>query len=347
MTTHQTTTLHASASPAETPTPTPARQRSPSPRAGLWWLAGSVVLAFLIAEIASFYWWTGAPALVASVGDALRLPVAKVDSRFISGQALRRDEATLRVFIAYQRSQAPELFSEELSDAQVRQVVLDRLVHNAILEELAARRTITAERQAISDAFDRVVEGVDLNQVTQQLEEQFGLTIDQYQQLVVRYSVLRDRLERDIAFDDDINPDLTAKANDVVRRVEESTEAFDTLAAELSDDASTRLQGGDLGYVREGDVDQALFDAAKVLGPGERSGLVRTSQGYHIVELMESVPPDADGSVVLHPRHILIRAKSIDTWIAEQLATARVSIYHPALAWDPESSRVVVRGQGS
>jgi parvulin-like peptidyl-prolyl isomerase len=59
--------------------------------------------------------------------------------------------------------------------------------------------------------------------------------------------------------------------------------SFQELAKKRSICSSARA-GGDLGQVNEKKVDPDFWEAALALKPGERSGIVRTRFGYHLIE---------------------------------------------------------------
>ncbi|WP_372591017.1 SurA N-terminal domain-containing protein [Guyparkeria sp.] len=71
--------------------------------------------------------------------------------------------------------------------------------------------------------------------------------------------------------------------------------SFAEKAAELSDDTSSRDEGGDLGRVREGDIAESFDQALASLGEGEISEPVRTRFGWHLIEVYDveeaAVPP--------------------------------------------------------
>jgi peptidyl-prolyl cis-trans isomerase NIMA-interacting 1 len=60
-------------------------------------------------------------------------------------------------------------------------------------------------------------------------------------------------------------------------------EDFAAVAREVSDDPSGR-QGGDLGVVAPGQLVPAFEDAAFALLPGQRSAVIETPYGFHVVE---------------------------------------------------------------
>lgn len=92
------------------------------------------------------------------------------------------------------------------------------------------------------------------------------------------------------------------RAAEVLRQLEAGGN-WDELAAKYSEDPTTARNGGDLGEVEEGDFDPAFEAAVHPLQPGQRSGIVETSFGYHIIQLVGRT------GTRYHARHILIQAK--------------------------------------
>ncbi|MFW5953690.1 MAG: SurA N-terminal domain-containing protein [Guyparkeria sp.] len=100
-----------------------------------------------------------------------------------------------------------------------------------------------------------------------------------------------------------VGDDADAPEVDAAREaVEEARDAiasgeasFDEMAAELSDDSSSRDEGGDLGRVREGDIAESFDRALASLEVGELSEPVRTRFGWHLIEVYDmdkaEVPP--------------------------------------------------------
>ncbi|SFT81389.1 SurA N-terminal domain-containing protein [Halomonas saccharevitans] len=77
-----------------------------------------------------------------------------------------------------------------------------------------------------------------------------------------------------------------ARLEQVQARLAEG-EAFDELAAEVSDDSSTSDAGGDLGVISRGFFGEAFENAAFALGEGEVSGIVETDNGLHLIKVTE------------------------------------------------------------
>jgi parvulin-like peptidyl-prolyl isomerase len=78
-----------------------------------------------------------------------------------------------------------------------------------------------------------------------------------------------------------------AEAEDILARLQ-AGEDFATLAADYSLDMTSARDGGDIGWFPRGrllvpEVEEAAF----ALGPGETSGVVQSSLGFHIVQTLE------------------------------------------------------------
>ena len=65
-------------------------------------------------------------------------------------------------------------------------------------------------------------------------------------------------------------------------------EDFAALAKAHSMDTGTAENGGDLGFVKEGELEEAVYSALGQLQPGELAKPVRSTFGWHLVKLIEA-----------------------------------------------------------
>lgn len=132
------------------------------------------------------------------------------------------------------------------------------------------------------------------------------------------------------------SPDSTALAAgrariETLRKRIQAGEKFAKIAAEASDDDGTAKSGGDLSFIRRGEMPPAIEDAAFSLRDGEMSAPVRSPYGWHLVQAIERDTvrgPDGKDSldvagapiVEVHARHIMIKVevtqKDIDRAVA-------------------------------
>lgn len=79
------------------------------------------------------------------------------------------------------------------------------------------------------------------------------------------------------------------KAQNLKQQLEGGAD-FAELAKKESDDAATRANGGDLGFVERGGWDATLAEAAFALQPGQVTAPVETRVGVHLVKVEEKQP---------------------------------------------------------
>ncbi|WP_339254151.1 peptidylprolyl isomerase [Sporosarcina sp. FSL W8-0480] len=83
------------------------------------------------------------------------------------------------------------------------------------------------------------------------------------------------------------------KAQEIIQKLNEGGD-FEALAKEFSTEPIAQQSGGDLGWFGPGKMLQEFEDAAYSLKVGEISEPVKTSYGYHIIELLETRPAETD-----------------------------------------------------
>jgi peptidyl-prolyl cis-trans isomerase D len=111
---------------------------------------------------------------------------------------------------------------------------------------------------------------------------------DYYVEQLERFETTEDRHARHIlvTVDGDDYAAAEAEAQAIYARVQ-AGEDFAALAAELSDDAGTKAQGGDLGWIARGSLVGPFEDELYALEVGQVSEPVETEFGYHIIRLDE------------------------------------------------------------
>ena len=67
---------------------------------------------------------------------------------------------------------------------------------------------------------------------------------------------------------------------------------FVELAKNLSDDESSRENGGDLDFIYKGIFETSFDEAVEKLNPGETSGKIKTRFGFHVIQLIEKKPSE-------------------------------------------------------
>jgi len=105
-----------------------------------------------------------------------------------------------------------------------------------------------------------------------------------------------------------------AIANQAIKEIRSGTD-FEIVARRYSDDPGSRDDGGELGWLRRGDLVSRFAAAAWAATPGQMIGPVETEFGYHVI-LVDRVR-GAERSI----RHVLVRPEvtDLDVELAREL----------------------------
>ncbi|WP_192457898.1 peptidylprolyl isomerase SurA [Musicola keenii] len=121
-----------------------------------------------------------------------------------------------------------------------------------------------------------------------------------------------------------------AKLEDVARQIKSGSTSFAAQAKLLSQDPGTANQGGDLGWASPDMYDPAFRDALMQLKKGEISSPVRSSFGWHLIQLLDTRQVDkTDAAQKERAYRMLFNrkfAEEAQTWMQEKRASAYVKI---------------------
>ena len=91
----------------------------------------------------------------------------------------------------------------------------------------------------------------------------------------------------------------------------DSGEDFEALARSHSDDKSSAIKGGNLGWISPGDLLPAFEEAMGALSPGETSAPFRTDFGWHIVQVLDRRDYDSTQEMKRQEARIAIRQRKL------------------------------------
>ncbi|WP_280563077.1 peptidylprolyl isomerase [Chromohalobacter sp. 48-RD10] len=170
----------------------------------------------------------------------------------------KKNDMTLEEF-------AKSLEQDGMSLAAVREQVRREMLLRQVQQSQVASRVNITDRE-----------------VDRQLEQQAGQGSQGEQQMVVTENQVRHIL---IGTNPNRNDEQAeALAKDIRQRIA-GGESFAELAQQYSDDDGSALDGGELGWVRPGQMVPAFEDAVNGMDVGELSQPVRSRFGYHVIEL--------------------------------------------------------------
>jgi peptidyl-prolyl cis-trans isomerase C len=214
----------------------------------------------------------------------------------------------------------------------LRAEVLDQLIEQVVLEQGAAAQQITVSDAEVQAELQSNVELAGSEEAWAQWLATNAYTPDEFL-VTLRATLLTNRVR------DSLTADLTgtirqvharhillrteAEANDVLARMQ-GGEDFATLASTMSNDETTREQGGDLGwFTAEELLVPELAQAAFALEPGGIGGPVGTELGYHVIQTLEI----ADRPVDPEERRVFIAQARFENWLRPLMQNAIIERY--------------------
>lgn len=223
----------------------------------------------------------------------------------------------------------------------VEKQVLQAMINSEIIEKLAEENKIFVSDGEITDDLDKVIKEVgDKKTLEKNLSDIYGWTIEDFKNNVVRVQILRDKLSEKIMSDEEISKDAYDKISDILEQAKSGRD-FAELAKENSECPSS-AQGGSLGDFAKIAEDaegkhphmvEPFEEAAFALNPGGISDIVKTQFGYHIIKLEEKKTGE-DGVGIANARHILIKTKNFEDWLAEERKGINVEIFVEGYKWE-------------
>jgi len=264
--------------------------------------------------------WSGDT--VHKITKIIPYPAVFVNRRPIRFSEYQDDIATLKNFFAQQQNVMDA--SEMPKDKELKENVLDRLIKNELAYQLAKKYDVKVTEEELASEVQKIVaQDESLEKVEEVLKSQYGWGIEQFKIKVLKPFLLQQKLQEAISQDENLNQEAKKKAEGVLEKVKKGEKSFEELAKEYGEDG-TAPQGGDLGYFGKDAMVPEFEKAAFALKTGETSDLVLTKYGYHIIKVEEQIKNEAGEVEQVRARHILIRTKSLDTLLEEEMGKAKI-----------------------
>ena len=158
-----------------------------------------------------------------------------------------------------------------------------------------------------------------LKDKAEELQDRLDGEYDRYwlRQIFIEYKIT----------DDDVNR-AKAKAEEVLSQLQEEGADFAQIAQSNSDHFDTRYDGGDLGFLVPGEVDEEdkpkldpiLEEAAFALQEGEISPIIQTESAFHILEAERVIDVYGEREIKLRRIDIAITASEETEYVLRELA---------------------------
>ena len=212
----------------------------------------------------------------------------------------------------------------------LRDQVLDQLIDQALITQAAAEMGLSVTDDELEESIASIKASLESEEAFAKSLVANNLTEEEFRSLQRQQLLSRkvmDRITADVPDEAEqvharhILVETEEEAQSILDQLESGAD-FAELAKEHSTDETTKDNGGDLGFFPRGVVLPEFEEAAFALDVGERSGVVQTPYGYHIIEVLERetrpVPDEIKEG---------LRQQIIINWLDAQRAQADIVRY--------------------
>ncbi len=300
---------------------------------------------------------------VAACGSSEGGTAARVDGRVITVDRLAADAAMFEFLTGLSGSPCGQPAPGESQGSACNRLTLANLIQEDLVKAYAAEHGVETDPEAVSDAIASVEQAVGGGAALDGRLAEAGLTREALVALAERlllFQAVQDAVASETLTDErvrelyerdpaayttvEVAHILVASRAEAERIAARATTAnFAELAAERSTDTGSAANGGSLGVMPESAF-QARFDptfveAALALEPGQISEPVRTSFGWHVIELVsrELVPLEAVRDQIVAQES----GRVFSDWMHERLREAEISVNPRFGTFDPETGEVL------
>lgn len=208
----------------------------------------------------------------------------------------------------------------------VKRETLEKLIDSRLVLQQAGELKLAVSNDEVERALDEVKKQNKLDDATfaEALKQQ-GFTLDSYKKnlkrQILELKVINTAVRSRVQVSDDevktyylqnakqlngqgsahlrqilIGVAADASADEVERRrktaekmvsLTREGKSFVELAKQYSDDELTKSEGGDLGEIGPGVLQDALDEVVRNMEPGDVRGPIRTARGWHVIQLVE------------------------------------------------------------
>lgn len=297
----------------------------------------AAVLGFFTYCTLALYRFQSSGTFLYRVTQVIPFPVARSGNQFIAYENYLFELRHYKHFYENQQELDFDSDAGQRQLAEFKQRALDDVINDAYIKQLAAENGVSVSDQEVEDEI-RIVRsqnrlGNSQEVLEDTLQQFWGWSLDDFKRSL-RQQLLAQKVVR--ALDTEANE----RARAALAELNNGTD-FADVAAEYSDDESTKNNGGELGpFVTRStrDLDPLVTQKLFELNKGEHSDIFATSYGLEIVKTLEKRDDEVKGA------HILINFKDVETFVndlkEQQPARTYISLPEPE---EPEEGQPAQR----
>ena len=215
--------------------------------------------------------------------------------------------------------------------------ILNKLIENRLIENEAKKRGLTINSEDISQAVSRKMQEYGSEEyLRNNLERLYGWTLQDFEENIVKPDMYKEKLFENIKETDSEMAAAKSKIDSAQKELDAKKD-FSDVAEKYSEGESAKSKG-ELGWFNGSEMLPEIAQVVFGLKKGERSGIIESSLGYHIVSVEDKKTENETDKVQL--KQIFVRTNNFSDWLDKYVKNFDIHIFSRDLYWNKEDGWV-------
>jgi len=305
-----------------------------------------VVIFFVYITIVgiSLYIFGAHNSVVNKTAKSLHFPVAIIGmNNFVTINQLEDNLTSVRKFYEGQNFSGIGFRVDfKTEDGQKRLKIkekglLNKLIENKIIEKLASSHDIIITEAMVSQSVDMEIAQLNnIENVSQNIASLYGWDMHDFENKIVKPDMYREKLEKYMREQD---VDFTKANSKIIQAQDELNQGADFMnIAKKYSEGESAVVGGDLGWFTADQMMPEISIPAFVMQKGDRSDVIESSIGFHIIRIDDKQSMDGKDKVKIS--QIIVRKKDFAGWLLEEEKNISIFIPLKEYRWNKETGTV-------
>ena len=226
--------------------------------------------------------------------------------------------------------------------------VLDKLIENKIAERLCQEKGITvSKKEAQKELVTLAQQAGDLTTLALNTRSLYGWSLNKFRDEIIIPRLCLKKLMADFNQHNSQQDEAINKIKQAEKELKEDNTNFSAVAQKYSEGKSAQA-GGEIGWITEDKIIPAVAKAVSSLHPGERSQIIESPLGWHIILVEDLREVEKEGKTIkeLRLKQIFVRGNSFTVWFLKQKQIADILILTREYRWNKQKGEVEFRDEG-
>ncbi|HAI74269.1 MAG TPA: hypothetical protein DCS28_02665 [Candidatus Moranbacteria bacterium] len=271
------------------------------------------------------------------------LPAATWGTNFISVSRLKMELGSVKMF--YENQDFSDLGMRvdfTTADGKKRlkikeKNILNKLIENKLIENEATKRGLAINPEDISQEVSRKMQEYGSEEyLKDNLAKLYGWRLSDFEENIVKPDMYKEKLFANLLETDKKSFEAKDKISAALNELNNG-KSFEETAEKYSDGESAQ-DGGKLGWFRSNQMLPEIVETVFALKKGERSKIIESSLGYHIIEMEDRDIENNEDIVQI--KQIFVRSLDFSEWLAEYEKNFDIHIFLKDFYWNKDAGTV-------